>query len=104
MLLVHLAQVFGQPIKGEELMAYLAATMAHPAFTARFKTDLVRPGLRVPLTADAKLFAEAVTLGSEVIWLHCYGERFTDPAAGQLALELVRPFEAVKTRRNAGIL
>ena len=45
-------------------MAYLAAVMAHPAFTARFKPDLVRPGLRVPLTADAKLFAEAVALGS----------------------------------------
>jgi hypothetical protein len=62
-------------------MAYLAAVMAHPAFTARFKGDLVRPGLRVPLTADAKLFAEAAALGSEVIWLHCYGERFTDPKA-----------------------
>jgi type ISP restriction-modification system protein len=62
-------------------MAYLAAVMAHPAFTARFKADLVRPGLRVPLTADAKLFAEAAALGSEVIWLHCYGERFTDPNA-----------------------
>ena len=64
-------------------MAYLAAVMAHPAFTARFKSDLMRPGLHVPLTADAKLFAEAVALGSEVIWLHCYGERFTDPAAGR---------------------
>ena len=64
-------------------MAYLAAVMAHPAFTARFKADLVRPGLHVPLTADAKLFAEAVALGSEVIWLHCYGERFADPAAGR---------------------
>src|SRR5437588_8760663 len=64
-------------------MAYLAGVMAHPAFTARFKADLVRPGLRVPLTADAKLFAEAVALGLEVIWLHCYGERFVDPAAGR---------------------
>ena len=41
-------------------MAYLAAVMAHPAFTARFKADLIQPGLHVPLTADAKLFAEAV--------------------------------------------
>lgn len=64
-------------------MAYFAAIMAHPAFTARFKADLVRPGLRVPLTADVKLFAEAVALGSEVVWLHCYGERFTDPKAGR---------------------
>ena len=82
-LLAHLAKVFAQPVKAEDVMAYLAAVMAHPAFTARFKADLVRPGLRVPLTADAKLFAEAVALGSEVIWLHTYGERFVDPAAGR---------------------
>lgn len=62
-------------------MAYVAAVMAHPAFTARFAPDLVRPGLRVPLTADASLFAEAAAIGREVIWLHCYGERFSDPAA-----------------------
>jgi hypothetical protein len=82
-LLAHLAKVYGQPVKAEDVVAYLAAVMAHPAFTARFKTDLVRPGLRVPLTADAKLFAEAAALGSEVIWLHCYGERFVDPKANR---------------------
>jgi hypothetical protein len=82
-LLAHLAKVYGRPVKAEDVVAYLAAVMAHPAFTARFKADLVRPGLHVPLTADAKLFTEAVALGSEVIWLHCYGERFADPAAGR---------------------
>jgi len=82
-LLAHLANVYAQPVKAEDVIAYLAAVMAHPAFTARFKADLVRPGLRVPLTADAKLFAEAVALGSEVIWLHTYGERFVDAAAGR---------------------
>jgi len=82
-LLAHLAKLYGHPIKAEDGMAYLAAVMAHPAFTARFKADLVRPGLRVPLTAEAKLFAEAVALGSEVVWLHTYGERFVDAAAGR---------------------
>jgi len=81
-LLAHLANRYVQ-VKAEDVMAYLAAVMAHPAYTARFKADLVQPGLHVPLTADAKLFAEAVALGSEVIWLHCYGERFADPAAGR---------------------
>jgi hypothetical protein len=79
--LTYLSKVYGRQVKAEDMMAYLAAVMAHPAFTARFKSDLVRPGLRAPLTADANLFAEAVALGSEVIWLHCYGERFADPAA-----------------------
>lgn len=82
-LMGHLANVYALPVKTEDVMAYLAAVMAHPAFTARFKADLVRPGLHVPLTADAKLFAEAVALGSEVIWLHCYGDRFTDIKAGR---------------------
>ncbi|MBI4367643.1 MAG: N-6 DNA methylase [Deltaproteobacteria bacterium] len=82
-LLAHLANIYARPVKAEDVMAYLAAVMAHPAFTARFKADLVRPGLHVPLTADAKLFAEAVALGSEVIWLHCYGERFADPSTGR---------------------
>lgn len=82
-LLAHLAKFYGRPISAEDMMAYIAAVMAHPAFTARFADDLVRPGLRVPVTADAKLFDEAVALGCEVIWLHCYGERFVDPKAGR---------------------
>jgi len=78
-------------------MAYLAAVMAHPGFTERFLPDLVQPGLRVPLTADSDLFAEAAELGREVIWLHSYGERFVDPEAGRPAgaprmAEIERPF------------
>lgn len=82
-LLKALAALQGQGVAAEDVMAYLAAVMAHPAFTARFAADLVRPGLRVPLTADPALFAEAVALGREVVWLHCYGERFADPAANR---------------------
>jgi len=82
-LLLDLAKFYGQPIKAEDLMAYIGAVVAHPAFIVRFKADLIRPGLRLPLTADAKLFTEAVALGSEVIWLHCYGERFVDPKASR---------------------
>lgn len=82
-LLKHLANVYALPVKAEDVMGYLAAMMAHPAFTVRFKSDLVRPGLHVPLTADAKLFTEAVALGREVVWLHTYGERFADPAASR---------------------
>jgi hypothetical protein len=81
--LAYLGKIYGLPVKAEDILAYIAAVMAHPAFTARFQSDLVRPGLRVPVTADAKLFAEAVKLGSEVIWLHSYGERFADPSAGR---------------------
>jgi hypothetical protein len=82
-LLIYLAKIYGQAVKAEDVIAYLAAVMAHPAFTARFQPDLVQPGLRVPVTADAKLFDEAVALGNEVIWLHCYGERFAAPTANR---------------------
>lgn len=84
-LLAHLANAYGAPVTPEDVFAWIAALLAHPAFTARFQTDLKRPGLRVPLTASATLFAEGVALGREVIWLHCYGERFADPAAGRPA-------------------
>jgi predicted helicase len=54
----HLADIHAQPITAEDVMAYVAAVMAHSAFTARFEADLVRPGLRVPLTADRTLVTE----------------------------------------------
>lgn len=81
--LAALSDVLGRPVPPEDLLAYIAALLAHPAFTARFRDDLRQPGLRVPLTADPDLWSEAVAIGSEVIWLHCYGERFADPAAGR---------------------
>ena len=82
-LLGFLAKTYGRPVTAEDAMAYVAALLASPAYTARFAPDLVQPGLRVPLTAEAPLFAEAVTLGREVIWLHTYGERFADPEGGR---------------------
>ncbi|WP_422358295.1 type ISP restriction/modification enzyme [Qipengyuania flava] len=71
-----LAKAFGAPVDPVDVFAYVAALLAHPAYTASFADDLVRPGLRVPLTADAALFTEAATLGREVIRLHTFGERF----------------------------
>jgi hypothetical protein len=64
-------------------MAYLAGVAANPAYTARFQSDLAQPGLRIPITARPKLFANAVELGRRVIWLHTFGERFADPKANR---------------------
>jgi hypothetical protein len=83
-LLTFLAQKLG-PVSTEDLVAYIAAVAAHPAFTARFQDDLSTPGLRIPFTADPKTFAEAVALGRTVIWLHTFGERMTDAAKGRPA-------------------
>ena len=82
-LLAFLAESYGSEVTPEDVFAYCAAVLAHPAFVARFADDLVQPGLRLPLTADADLFREAVDLGREVIWLHCYGERFDDVEASR---------------------
>ncbi|MFN3820630.1 type ISP restriction/modification enzyme [Blastomonas sp.] len=71
-----LAKSFGFAPDPTDVFAYVAGLLAHPAYTARFAGDLVRPGLRVPMTADARLFAEVALLGREVIWLHSFGERF----------------------------
>ncbi|MDP8978693.1 MAG: hypothetical protein M3N17_09020 [Actinomycetota bacterium] len=84
-LLDDLTRRCGAPVTRPDVLAYLAAVLAHPGFTARFAGDLVQPGLRVPLTADTQLFAEAVDAGRRVVWLHTYGQRFADPAAGRPA-------------------
>ena len=84
-LLAFLAQKYGIEVSAEDLVAYIAATAAHPAFTARFQDDLSTPGLRIPLTAERDTFAEAVELGRTIIWLHTFGERMADPAKGRPA-------------------
>lgn len=77
-LLPYLSETYGCQINAEDFFAYIAAVCAHPAYTNRFQTDLVQPGLRVPITADPELFSDAAQLGRTVIWLHAFGERFTD--------------------------
>jgi hypothetical protein len=75
-----LYKAYGTPIAAEDLFAYIAAVASQPRYTARFAADLVQPGLRIPITADPALFAEAAKLGREVVWLHTFGERFVAPA------------------------
>lgn len=82
-LLSLLTQRFGKPIAAADLVAYVAGVAANPAYTKRFQEDLSTPGLRIPLTADGKVFADAVKVGRRVIRLHTFGERMTDPNDGR---------------------
>jgi len=82
-LLDHLAASLGTTVTAEDVLAYVAAITSHPGFTARFVAELDSPGVRVPLTASYDLYQEAVVLGREVLWLHTYGERYTDPSSGR---------------------
>ena len=84
-LLKFLHETLGKPVGPEDLLSYVASVGANPAYTARFQADLSTPGLRIPLTADPLLFQEAVGLGRRILWLHTFGERFTDPAANRPA-------------------
>jgi predicted helicase len=67
----------------DDMLAYIAALAAHPSYTSHFAEQLKTPGVRLPLSADPLLWAEAVALGRKIIWLHTYGERFTDQASGR---------------------
>jgi hypothetical protein len=76
-----LTKAYKKPVSAEDLFAYIAAVAANPAYAERFKSELVQPGLRIPLASSAKLFTRAVELGRRVIWLHTFGERFADAKA-----------------------
>ncbi|GAA3749351.1 hypothetical protein GCM10022205_40450 [Spinactinospora alkalitolerans] len=82
-LLPFLSQSLELAVSPDDLIAYIAATVAHPGYTAAFRGHLTVPGIRVPLTRDPAMWASAVELGREVIWLHTYGERFADTSAGR---------------------
>jgi hypothetical protein len=84
-LLSFLGEKYGIGVSAEDLVAYIAAIAAHPAFTTRFQDDLSTPGIRIPLTADSKIFIEALELGRTMIWLHTFGERMVDPKRGRPA-------------------
>ena len=76
------SSTLGLTVTAEDLFAYVAAIVAHPGYTAMFRSDLARATqLRVPLTADAGLFAKAVRTGRRVLWLHTFGQRCRQPSA-----------------------
>jgi hypothetical protein len=81
--ITKLTDIYGTPVSAADIMAYIAAIAAHPAYIARFAPHLVQPGLRIPITADPLLFADTLLLGREVVWLHTFGERFVSPSEGR---------------------
>ena len=82
-ILTYLADQLGKRVAGQDLLAYIAAVVAHSGYTRRFGENLVSPGIRVPLTRDVALWERALDLGRQVIWLHTRGERFHDTRNGR---------------------
>lgn len=82
-LLDLLAAKFDSAVGPQDLVAYIAAVTAHGGYVRRFEPFLATPGIRIPLTADAGIWRDALEVGREVLWLHSYGERSTSKAAGR---------------------
>lgn len=74
-LLPLLSERLDKKISAADFAAYLYGVLAHPHFTEKFALELGTKQLRVPITVDAKLFRRAVEIGSELLFLHTYGER-----------------------------
>jgi hypothetical protein len=82
-LLKVVARRLGVNASAEDFLAYTAGVTSHRGYTVRFADELKTPGVRVPMTDDPQLWSEATSLGRQVLWLHTYGLRFTDPAHGR---------------------
>ena len=65
----------GERVEPEDLAAYLFALLSTPSYRERFADEFADKEVRVPLTADAALFAEVVGLGRKMLWLHTRGQR-----------------------------
>lgn len=76
-LLAALHHAYGEEIGAEAIAAYLYAVLAHPGYTACFQGELENREVRVPITLNKELFAAAVIIGRRLIYLHSYGERFS---------------------------
>jgi hypothetical protein len=82
-LVAAVGRFVGVNITELNLLAYLAATISHPAYERTFADELVTPGIRLPITKDPDLWSEAVMIGDEVIWAQTYGEISSNPELGR---------------------
>ena len=75
-LLEMLSSAYGQEVTFEGLIAYVYGVLAQPAFTDRYSKELETREVRVPITKDKALFAQACGIGARLLWLHTFGQRF----------------------------
>lgn len=85
-LIEYLERTLSCKLNAEDLLAYVAAVVAHPGYTRRYKESLVVPGIRVPLSADCRIWERAIPLGLEIIRLQTLPGRYpesNDPVGRQ---------------------
>jgi hypothetical protein len=83
-LLDFLRQSLAREVDADELLAYIAAVVAHPGYTRLFARDLTIPGIRVPLSTEPQAWDRAITLGRKVISLHTFATAYPDLTPHQL--------------------
>ncbi len=76
----------GATLTAEDLLAYAYGLGGTPAFSDRFGDQLAEAAgpVRIPITADAGLFEEAVALGRDLLWWHTWGECFVPKPSAKL--------------------
>lgn len=82
-LLRAISDILGIHVGPEDLVAYIAGIASHSGYSEHFARQLSARGIRVPLTRVPALWNQVVEAGRRVIWLHTYGARFSDKAAGR---------------------
>jgi len=78
-LLRLIEQVIGRHVNADDLLAYVAAVVAHPGYTRLYWDDLAVPGIRVPLSSDQQFWNRATEIGREVVRLHILATRARAP-------------------------
>lgn len=74
----YLAGRLGCKVAAEDLFTYCYALLATPSYAEEFSEELAVPGPRIPIALDPVLFVRTVRYGRRLVFLHTYGERFTD--------------------------
>ena len=99
-----LSKRYSKAVAPEDVFAYIAGIAAHSAYTTKFRDDLTTPGLRIPFTAEADIFAAVAHAGRRLIWLHTYGKRMVDAREGRPAGAPRAPTEARPTVPKSGAI
>jgi hypothetical protein len=76
-LLDLLSGLWGRAVSAADLLAYVYGLCATEAFYEQFAEEISTTlgPVRLPLTTDGSLAHEVVRFGSELLWLHTWGER-----------------------------
>ena len=69
-LLAALGKEHGAVPSTEDLAAYVCALLGGQSDSKRFWNELETRGLRIPMTKNGAILADAVKLGGRLIWLH----------------------------------